>query len=133
MAGDNVEVVRRWWERFNADGTAPVDLCDEELVMTNPPEFPVVGPFVGHAGVRQWATEIWEVFDDLRMEVEEVVDAGDGENVVGVQRVVGRMRHTGLPIDVEWAAVTTIRDGKVVRAQGFMTREEAFAAAGLAP
>ena len=131
MSQENVEVARRWWAGFNADGVVPLDLCDEEIVMRNPASFPVVGPFVGHDGVRQWAKECWEVFDELVMDVEEVLDVGDGERVVSVPRVRGRMRHTGLPTNVQWAGVLTIRAGRVTQAQGYMTRAEALEAAGL--
>ena len=131
MSRENVEIVRRWWAGFNADGVAPLALCDDQLVIRNPQDFPIVGPYVGHEGMRQWATEVWEVFDELHMDVEEVIDVGDGETVVSVQRVRGRMRHTGLPIDVQWAGVSTVRSGKIVRAQGYMTKAEAFEAVGL--
>ena len=130
---DNVDVVRRWWAGFNEDGIPPFALCDEEIEIRNPPRFPVVGPFVGHEGVRQWAREVWDPFSDLRMEIEEAVDVGDGERVVCVQRVKGRMRHTDLATDVQWAAVISVRDGRLARAQGYMTRAEAFRAAGLEP
>jgi len=131
MSRENVEFVHRWWAAFNETGTAPLDLCDEQIEMSNPSRWPVLGPFIGHDGVRQWATESWEVFDDLRMEVEEVVDARDGETVVGVQRVRGLMRHTKLPTNVQWAAVYTIRAGRLLRAQGYMSRAEALEAVGL--
>jgi hypothetical protein len=38
------------------------------------------------------------------------------------------MRHTQLPMDLLWAAVWTIRDGKAVCGQGYMTKAEAIAA-----
>jgi ketosteroid isomerase-like protein len=41
------------------------------------------------------------------------------------------MRHTKLPWDVLWAAVWTVRDGKAVRGQGYMTKEEALEAVGV--
>ena len=131
MSRENVDLMRRWWAAFNADGGAPLALCHEEVEMTNPPGFPVVGPYIGHDGVRQWATECWEVFSELRMEVEDVIDVGDGETVVSVQRVRGLMRHTRLPTDVQWAAVVTIRAGRMLRAQGYMTKAEALEAVGL--
>ena len=131
MPQDREEFVRRWWAAFNQDGLAPLWLCDEDIEMTNPAEFPVQGPYIGHEGVRQWTKECWEVFSDLRMEVEEVVDAGDGETVVSVQTVRGKMRHSKLPADVQWAAVWTIRGGKAVRARGYLTRAEALEAAGV--
>ena len=132
MSSENVEIVRRLWEGFERDpGPSLLNLCDEEIEIRNPPEFPVQGPYHGHDGVRQWAREVWEVIDDLRFEVDEIIEAGDGETVVTVQRTLGRMRQTQLRSDFQWAAVWTIRDGKALRAQGYLSRAEALAAAGL--
>ena len=41
------------------------------------------------------------------------------------------MRHTGLDLDLPWAAVWTIKDGKALRSHGYMTKAEALKAAGL--
>ena len=63
--------------------------------------------------------------------IEEVVEAPDGETLVSVQRTQGRMRHTEMKTNVQWATKWTIRDGKVLRAYGYLTRAEALEAAGL--
>jgi ketosteroid isomerase-like protein len=41
------------------------------------------------------------------------------------------MRHTGLEANLKWAVVWTLRDGKALRAHGYMTKAEALDAAGL--
>ena len=41
------------------------------------------------------------------------------------------MRHTGLPAKVQWAAVMTLRGGKLAHAQGYLTKAEALEAVGL--
>ena len=76
----------------------------------NPPEFPVRGPYIGHDGARQWATEGWEVFSELHHQVEEIIEVGDGETLVSVQRTTGRMRYTDLKVDLQWAAIWSLRD-----------------------
>lgn len=132
MPEENVEVVRLLWAALEReDMEAQLELCDERMEIRNPPEFPVTGPFRGHDGVRQWATEIWEVFTDLHFEVEEIFEAGDGETIVSVQRTVGRMRHTQIKTDVQWAGVWTVRGGKALRAHGYLSKAEALKAAGL--
>ncbi len=68
---------------------------------------------------------------DDRVEVEEALDGGDGETVVTVQRVRGQSSHTGLELDLRWAAVWTVRAGKVVRIQGYAGKRTALQAAGL--
>ena len=132
MSEENVELVRLMWAALEReDIEAQLELCDEQMEIRNPPEFPVTGPYHGHNGVRQWATENWEVFTNLRFEVEEIIEAPDDETLVSVQRTVGRMRHTEIPIDVRWAGVWTVRNGKALRAHGYLSKAEALEAAGL--
>lgn len=132
MSQEQVEIVRRCWEGLGEDPPRlQLEFFDDEVEISNPSEFPVRGPFRGHDGVRQWATEVWEVFSPLHFEVEEIIEAGDGETVVSVQRTQGRMRHTQLGTNVQWAGIWTFRGGKVVRCQGYMRREDALEAAGL--
>jgi ketosteroid isomerase-like protein len=132
MSQENVEIVRQMWAALNReDIERQLELCDEQLEITNPAEFPVRGPFHGHDGVRQWATEVGEVFTDLHFEVEEIIEAPDGETIVSMQRAVGRMRHTQLPSNFRWACVWTVRNGKALRARGYISRDEALEAAGL--
>lgn len=131
MSRDNVEVPRRWWAAFNEGGSRLLDLCDEEIEIWNPSVFPITGPYFGHEGVRRWESDVWEVVSDLHMDVDEVIDVGDGERVVCVLTVRGQMRHTRLPADFQWAGVMTLRAGKVLRAHGYMTKAEALEAVGL--
>ena len=132
MAEDNVEIVRRWWAGFNVSGMPPLALCDEEIEIRNPRDFPVRGPFHGHDGVRLWRDEVFDIFDNPRVEPEGIVDLhGDGESVVMLLRATGAARYTAIEADVEWAAIWTIRGGKVLRCQGYMTRAEALEAAGI--
>lgn len=53
------------------------------------------------------------------------------ETVVMLLRLRGVASHTRIPIDETWAAVWTIRNGKLLRAQGYISRREAMKAAGL--
>jgi hypothetical protein len=57
----------------------------------------------------------------------------DAQRVLTAQRFHGVFRLTGIPFDtIAWTSILTIKGGKVVRAEGFMTRDEGMAAAGLA-
>ena len=73
----------------------------------------------------------WEkTFDDVRIETDELIDVG-GDQVVAVVRSVGRMKGSEAEIDIRYAIVLSIRDGKVGRGREFASREEALEAAGL--
>ena len=131
MSKSNLDVVRRWWAGFNQHGMPSLDLCDEQVEISNPPEFPVRGTYRGHDGVRQWRTAAFDVIDELEVVTEKLIDVGDGETVVMLLRLRGVAAYTRIPIDQSWAAVWTIRNGKLLRAQGYISRREAMRAAGL--
>jgi ketosteroid isomerase-like protein len=132
VSEENVEIVRRWWEGFNEDGMPPLALCDEEIEIRMAPDFPVRGLYQGHDGVRRWRDQVFDIFDSPRVEPEDIVDVhGDGTTVLMLLRSTGTAGYTGLKVDYEWAAVWTIRDGKLLRAQGYLNRAEAVKAAGL--
>ena len=132
MSEENAEFVRRWWEGFNEDGMPPLALCDEEIEIHNPPEFPVRGVFEGHDGVRRWRDQVFDIFDNARVEPDVILDVpGDGETVLMLLRATGTANYTEIEVDYEWAAIWTMRDGKLLRAQGYLNRAEAFEAAGL--
>jgi uncharacterized protein len=131
VSEENLELVRRWWKGFHEDGMPSLDLCDAQVEISNPPEFPVRGTYRGHEGVRQWRTDAFDVIDELEVETEKLIDVGDGETVVMLLRLHGLASHTRIPIDETWAAVWTIRNGKLLRAQGYISRRAAMRAAGL--
>jgi ketosteroid isomerase-like protein len=132
MSEENVEIVRRWWEGFNEDGMPPLALCDEEIEIRNPPDFPVRGPYQGHSGVRRWRDQAFDIIDNARVETDDIVDVhDDGEVVLMLLRVTGTASHTEIEAHYEWAAIWTIRDGKVLRCQGYLSRADALEAAGL--
>jgi ketosteroid isomerase-like protein len=132
MPADNAEVVRRWWAALSESGMPPLELCDEAIEITMFAGFPVQGPYRGHEGVRQYAEQTFDVVEDLRIVLDDVIEADDGETVVSAQRALGTTRHTRMDVDFPWAVVWAIRDGRVVHAQGFATKEEALKVAGLA-
>ena len=132
MSQENVEIVRRWWDGLNRTGMPPLSLCDERIEIRNPPDFPVRGSFHGHQGVREWRDQVFEAFDNVSVEAEEIIDVtDDGETVVMLLRARGTAHHTRIEIDFPWAAIWTIRGGKLLLAQGYLSRRKALEAAGL--
>jgi ketosteroid isomerase-like protein len=64
-----------------------------------------------------------ELFDDLRVEVEDWIDAGD--DVLVFVRYRGRGRDSGAEVEASMAHVWTMRDGRAVRFRQFFDRDEA--------
>ena len=71
-----------------------------------------------------------ETFDELRLDPQESVDAGD---LVAVRlRYYGRGKGSGLELDTEmYHQVATFQDGTIVRLEYFTDWDQALAAAGV--
>ena len=65
-----------------------------------------------------------------RTEIEELIDLGDC--VVAVVHDYGRREPDAPEVDLMAAAVWTVRDGRIVRAEFYADRAEGLASAGLA-
>jgi ketosteroid isomerase-like protein len=76
--------------------------------------------------------EDWfETFDDFTTVPEELLDAGEGR-VIGVLHISGRAKLSGIPTELRYAALYTLRGGKIVRIREYADRKEALDAIGLA-
>jgi hypothetical protein len=107
MSQENVELVRRAIDALNdGDIDRAVTHADPEGELHSA----IIGGaegnvYRGHEGLRQWYAEVMESFTELRTELTEL-DAVTG-----------------------W--VFTVRRGKLLRAEGYLSRDDALAAAGL--
>ena len=70
------------------------------------------------------------MFDEFRMELVELIDAGE-DTVVVIERFGGRAKLSGVETDQLLGNVFTIRDGKIARGREYATLEQALEAAGL--
>lgn len=104
------------------------DLYHEDIVIRNTRGFPVAEEYRGTEGVLRWAAEVWEVFDELHHDIDELIEIDDS-TVVTVQRTRGTMRHTGLEAEMKWAVVWRLAGGKVHHSEGYVTKAEALEAA----
>jgi ketosteroid isomerase-like protein len=78
--------------------------------------------------MRAYIADWYEMFRDLEIVPDEIVDAGP-ERVIVVWHVTGTAKVSGVPTELRYAALCTIRDGKIVRGREYMTKDEALAAA----
>lgn len=122
-------MVREWFAGLARGELAP-ELCHPEFVTRNWDEAPIRGPYHGLEGLYQWWDDFAEAFDDVRIELKKVTPLDD-ERVVTVQHVVGRFRLTGIPVDGPFAAIVTVRDGKILSAIGYASERRAMHAAGI--
>src|ERR1700682_2071414 len=129
MSQENVEVVRRAYEAWNAGDVQSALLFydpDVEWDGTNLPDGRVgrgLDAIMDH--LPRWSA-MWE---NWNVEVERVIDAG-GDQVVVFIRETGRSTN-GLDMDERHAELYRIRDGRIVRRQAFSDPDEALDAVGL--
>src|SRR5688572_14581195 len=131
MSQENVEIVRRRYEHLAATG--------DYLAETHAPDFvwdmskfrgwPEQQTYEGAEGARAFLRDWLEAWDDWELEVEALHDAGD--KVVAIVRQRGRSKASGLPVDMAFGQVWTIRDGKSARMEMYADPVEALEAVGL--
>ena len=85
--------------------------------------------FVGLQGLRDGWRDWLEPWESYRVEVEDVIDAGD--DAVVLVRDYGRRAGMDAEVMVASGAVWTVRDGKVSRVAFYLNRGEALEAVGL--
>jgi ketosteroid isomerase-like protein len=124
----NLEIAR---QAFHELTTREFEIWDDDVEVINAEGWVIETSYRGHAGLLKWWEDLAEAFGDFRLELEEVLEV-DEERVLTTQRFVGHFRATDIPFDGPWAAILWIRNGKVVRAQGHLSKRRAMRAAGLA-
>jgi ketosteroid isomerase-like protein len=132
MSEENVEIVRNAFAAFErGDIEGVLRLCDEDIVITQPPDLPGVSPEQrGHRGVLE-ALAIWpEQWDEYRIELLRV-DAAPGGKVFVAQRSSGRGKQSGVEVNMDFSFVFTVHEGKISEWRLFMQEEQAVEAAGL--
>ncbi len=148
MPRENVEVVReafRLWgldpegglaridverlqEVFEGDTTAAAGLFDPEVELY-PPEGEVGGSLQrGYRGIVQNWRDLLTTFDEFLIDPQEFHEPG--EQVVVIQRNVGRMR--GMEVDETHSVLFTLRGRRIIRIQVFATPDGARDAASVA-
>jgi ketosteroid isomerase-like protein len=132
MSQENMEVVQSAFAAFiRGDTDAVLQLCAKDIVITQPPELPGVSPRqYGHSGVLE-AFAIWpEQWDEFRIEPPRVI-ADPGDYVAVAARTRGRGKQSGVEVDMEFAFLFTVREGKIAEWQIFVSEDQALEAAGL--
>ena len=132
MPQENVESVRRILQAF-ADGglDAMAEFYDPDIDWRAAEgAIDDVGEMHGPVAVRRYIQDWIDTFDGFSVVAEELRDVGD-DRVLSIQRGTGRAKLSGVQIDLRYAAVNTVRDGKVVRVREYLSVEDALEVVGL--
>jgi ketosteroid isomerase-like protein len=131
MSEENVEIVRRGLERFLESGEFVAELATDDFTwdMSNYHGWPEQQVYEGIEGARAFLADWIDAWDDWKLEVESLHDAGDKVLVLVSQH--GTSKAAGMPVEMHFAQVFTIREGAQSRIEIYSDRDEAFAAVGL--
>ena len=129
MSEENVEIVRAQYAAWDkGDVPSIVDTCAPDVEIVQPAEVPDSKSYRGHEGVvvafEDWPKQ-WDVF---QVTLERVID-GPEDRVISVHSQ--HLEARGMNLDQEVAFVHTFNEGKMVRLDMFLSREQALEAAGL--
>ena len=130
MSQENVDLICRAYEAVARNDLDAAYAClHPEIEFHTYAESPAAGVYRGRDAVRKYNEDLFEQFESVRLEIAEIVDAGERVVVVSTQHAVpkgGRQE-----IDVRMAEVWTVRDDLLAERHSYTTRVEALEATGL--
>jgi ketosteroid isomerase-like protein len=132
MSQENVEFLVDYLQRATDGGVDAVAEFWDPDITWRAAEGAIddVGEMHGPEAVRRYIQDWFDMFDDLTVVAEELVDAGD-DRVVAVQRVTGRAKVSGIKTEIRFSVIYTLRDGKIVQGHEYLDNEQALEAVGL--
>jgi ketosteroid isomerase-like protein len=131
MSEENVELVRRGYVHRQATGEFLEEIIAPDFVwdMSTFRGWPEQQLYEGIDEARAFITNWLDAFDDWKIEVETLHDAG--EKVVAVVRQWGTAKSTGLTVDMRLAQVYTVKDGLETRMEMYADPAAALKVVGL--
>jgi ketosteroid isomerase-like protein len=134
MSQENVERLSEMFAIFNDQGveaatSALGHLLDEEFVIEEAAPVPDRERYAGREAFIANLIKLEESFVELRLVPLEIVDLDD--KLVVVVSMAGKGRASGAPVEMTFAQLWSLRDGKAVSLRDFATKTEALEAAGL--
>jgi ketosteroid isomerase-like protein len=129
MSQANVELVQASYEEFNKTGQPQLQIYDPAIEWHTRADLPDSGVHRGHEALGALAAEWVGSFEDLRFEIEDIIDRGDYVVVPMVLR--GRVRGSDEEVAMSETHVAKIHDAVVVEVREYRTLQEALKAVGL--
>jgi ketosteroid isomerase-like protein len=129
MSEADVELMRQGFDAFQEEGV-------DGLLRFLHPDFEMTTPaglaaepdtYRGHDGMRRYFESFYEVMDDIRFDLREFEDLGDGLVLVE-STLKARGQSTGIETEQQLALVWESRDGLAIRCNVFASAAEARAA-----
>jgi ketosteroid isomerase-like protein len=124
MSDELIALVRSGYEALNRrDFDGWMQQLDPQVEVYELAEAPEPSVYRGPEGVRAWLQQQDEVFEEFSMEPTDIVVSGDV--VLATVVLHGRGRGSSAPVTIKLFHVLTMRDGRVLRARGFLNEADA--------
>jgi ketosteroid isomerase-like protein len=134
MSRENVHNLRACFALLNEEGvraaTVAFDhLLDPEFGIEEAIEMPDRESYVGKEAFIANLAKLEESFEQLRIEPLEFIDLDD--RIVVVVKMTGRGHDSGAPVEMTFAQLWSLHDGRARSLHDYATKDEALEAAGL--
>jgi ketosteroid isomerase-like protein len=139
VSQENVEIVRRAYDSFNrwaaTPDAEPLGNPEVEMLLHPDVEFhtypdsPEAGVYRGVDEFIRYNQRLFAQFESVRIELDEVLPAGDKAAVISRQHAVPKGGQAAIVVQV--VEVWTIRDRLLAERRTFATRRDALKAVGL--
>jgi ketosteroid isomerase-like protein len=127
----NADIVRGGYEHFAATGDMHPEIVAPDFIwdMSHYIGWPEDQTYEGVDGARTFL-RLWAgSWDDWEVEVQSLHEAGD--QVLAMMHQSGRSKEAGLPLEMTFAMLWTLRDGMEIRMEMYSDPAEATRAFGL--
>ena len=129
MSQENVERLTLLLEQLFDTRRVDPELLAEDVEWVNPPEAVEPGTRQGADSFNRAIASVFAAWDDVRFEIERVVDNGDDVVVLG--KLHGHSHGPVLEVDSHHGQIWSFRDGRVTRMRWTNSHREALEAAGV--
>jgi len=129
MSQENVELIRRVYAAMSAGNASAVIESVDTNVEWVPDRRVGATPIRGRESVLEFFTDRASMFSQIEYEIEESWQQDD--RVLVFLRVTGRGAASGAGFDIRIAHLWTLREGMLVRGEGYGDRGEALEAVRL--
>jgi ketosteroid isomerase-like protein len=125
VSEQNLALVRQIYDAWDRNASAR-DFIAEDVEYVNPSYAVEPGTRVG----RRSFVVVRETYEDFKIRVERIIDAG-GDDIVVLARYTASGTASGVRLEGEHGYVWTLRDGQAVRFRWFSSHAEALEVAGI--
>jgi uncharacterized protein len=130
MSQENLDLVRCSYEREDSRFGPTRETIDPDFEYHTLSTEPDAGIFRGHEGFKELLALWTDMFDELRIEPEEFIDAGN--YVIVPSRLRGKGRSSGVDIDACYVLVWKVCHGLRTECREYATTDAALEAVRLA-